>query len=130
MSNFWIALGFLSYVIYSFSILQFAVGVLKYSKKSLYILIPITLFNACAFMVLYFYGVPWFFLYVVGYVGYLLEVKLLSKTSFRQIWFIATSYILSMISFHLITLLIIGIIFRMPLQDIYKQTNIFSNGTI
>ncbi len=124
MTNLWIALGFVSYATYCFSILLFAVKILKYSKKNIFLLLFFTLFNTCTFIVLYFYGVPWAVLYVIGYFGYFVELRLCTKTSFRQVWFFITSYLLSMVAVHLTVLLVYSMVLQRSLGDIYVDVQL------
>ncbi len=124
MTNFWIALGFVSYATYCFSILQFAVKILKYSKKNNLLLIFFTLFNTFTFITLYFYGVPWAVLYVIGYFGYFVELRLCTKTTFRQVWFFITSYLLSMVAIHLSVLLVYSLVLQKSLGDIYVDVQL------
>ncbi len=124
MTNFWIALGFLSYATYCFFILQFALKILKYSKKNIPLLLFFTLFNTCTFIILYFKGVPWAVLYTIGYFGYFVELRLCTKTTFRQVWFFVTSYLLSMVAVHLTVLLVYSLILQRSLGDIYVDVHL------
>ncbi len=122
---FWIIAGILVYFIHNLYILKFSLNLLKEAKKNKVLEIALPIFNTVVFYVAYMLGTPYFLLSVIIYISYLVELACLSKGGFRQAWFGAASYTLSIQAVHLIILIGMSLITNNRLIAVYENPQLF-----
>ncbi len=132
MNDFWIALGFLSYAFHSSFTLHFVVNILKYAKKSKSLLMIFPIVNASAFVFAYFSSESYYLLYILSYLLYFVEFKILASTaSFRQVWFAVSSFLLNIVAVHLAVLMLMARFLELTVREVfYNDTVFFQTVTI
>ncbi len=123
--HFWIIAGILGYFIHNLYILKFSVNLLKDGKKNKVLEIVLAIFNTGIFSVVYMLGIPYFLLCLIIYLCYLVELICLFRGGFRQAWFGASSYTLSIQATHLLTLIGFSFVTDNTLVGVYENPALF-----
>ncbi len=125
MNYTWVVLGFFTYAFHSFFTLRFANSILKYSKISALLNLTFALLNAGIFTAAYFWGLPYFTLYIFSYIAYFLEFNIISKAGLRQVWFAVSGFLLNIVAVHLIVVVITAYVMGTNILAVYTNNELF-----
>ncbi len=125
MTYFWIIFGLLFFLLHSSYTLYFTVKILKYSRRSIAFTMLFSIANTCVFSIAYFLGCSYFVLYLIYYFLYFLEFRVLSKTCLRQIWFAVSSFLVNIVTVHLLVFVLASQILDSTVNDIFYNHTLF-----
>ncbi len=125
MTYFWMALGFIAYIVHSSYTVHFSINVLKYAQKNQVLLLLFPIINASVFTFAYLFEVPYYALYAFSGILYFIEFRVLAKTSLRQIWMLVITFLLNIAGVHLIVLIITGSVTNLTISEVYDNESIF-----
>ncbi len=116
-------LSFVVLFTYSFQAVNFAGQILSKTKMILKVQLALTLLNFVFLAVVFYSNLSFYLMYIILFLGILLEIKFLSDTKIGQGVFGTLVFMLNISHVHLLTIIIVSNLTKKPTIDFYVDTS-------